>query len=389
MLREAGLRACHTSIDRTRPSENHFQLWTKRHGTCAREGAAAATANSCTLCHQPNACTTCHQTVMPEDHNNFWRLKAHGIASGLDRSRCQPAMRPTSARAAIWSRRRSRTRPAGTPLATPTARAAICRSRAAGAARSATRTRRPRLAPPSRLAHADHGLQVLPRDVAQAPRQRRQLQRLPPLIERENSPRRGKNSASLRSRLTDPAAACRLRCFRHEISNQTPGPEPSGLDPRDRPVVLACGERRGPRLLDNALYRDCTARARRVPEYVKAFRYCNCRPRLRGEHPAEPAGAAAGARALSPGSTCTCTCSAQSCPRGCCTEDRDARREGGRDAFRPASARLAPRCPRGREGARSAVFRSLRCGEDNSATRTRPTIRGISGIRSTLISHAS
>ncbi len=81
--------ACHTSLDRTRPPENHSQLWAKRHGTCAREGAELATANNCSLCHQPNACTTCHQTVLPEDHNNFWRLKAHGVASGLDRSRCQ------------------------------------------------------------------------------------------------------------------------------------------------------------------------------------------------------------------------------------------------------------------------------------------------------------
>ena len=79
---------CHKSIDRTHPPENHLQLWPKLHGACARAGVAAASANDCSLCHQPNSCTTCHQTVLPEDHNNFWRLKAHGIAAGLDRSRC-------------------------------------------------------------------------------------------------------------------------------------------------------------------------------------------------------------------------------------------------------------------------------------------------------------
>jgi hypothetical protein len=79
---------CHASIDRTHPPENHLQLWSKRHGACARAGGEIATSNNCALCHQQTACTTCHQTVPPEDHTNFWRLKAHGVASSLDRSRC-------------------------------------------------------------------------------------------------------------------------------------------------------------------------------------------------------------------------------------------------------------------------------------------------------------
>ena len=79
---------CHTSIDRTRKPENHDQLWSKTHGACSRTGAGVATVNNCSLCHQQNSCTTCHQTVLPEDHDNFWRLKAHGLVSGLDRSRC-------------------------------------------------------------------------------------------------------------------------------------------------------------------------------------------------------------------------------------------------------------------------------------------------------------
>jgi hypothetical protein len=44
--------------------------------------------NNCSLCHQPQACTVCHQTVLPADHTDFWRLRAHGIAVSLDRSRC-------------------------------------------------------------------------------------------------------------------------------------------------------------------------------------------------------------------------------------------------------------------------------------------------------------
>jgi hypothetical protein len=68
---------CHKSLDRNQKPDNHFQLWTKMHGACARAGAEAATTNNCSLCHLPNSCTICHQTVLPDDHNNFWRLKSH------------------------------------------------------------------------------------------------------------------------------------------------------------------------------------------------------------------------------------------------------------------------------------------------------------------------
>jgi len=80
---------CHVSIDRTKKPDNHAQLWTTKHGACAREGAGVATSNNCSLCHQPQACTICHQTVPPQDHTEFWRLRSHGISVGLDRSRCQ------------------------------------------------------------------------------------------------------------------------------------------------------------------------------------------------------------------------------------------------------------------------------------------------------------
>jgi len=80
---------CHVATDRLKKPENHFQLWTKNHGPCSREGVGVATANNCSLCHQPETCVTCHHTVLPQDHTDFWRLRTHGLAAGLDRSRCQ------------------------------------------------------------------------------------------------------------------------------------------------------------------------------------------------------------------------------------------------------------------------------------------------------------
>ena len=82
-------RSCHRSIEPTIPPANHFQMWTKLHGECSRAGRTQATANDCALCHRTDQCITCHQNRAPEDHTNFWRLRAHGIAAAIDRSRCQ------------------------------------------------------------------------------------------------------------------------------------------------------------------------------------------------------------------------------------------------------------------------------------------------------------
>ena len=82
-------KVCHTAMERTTPPPNHLQLWTKIHGQASRDGRSIATANDCAMCHQRDACITCHQTKLPDDHTDFWRLKAHGITAGIDRSRCQ------------------------------------------------------------------------------------------------------------------------------------------------------------------------------------------------------------------------------------------------------------------------------------------------------------
>jgi c(7)-type cytochrome triheme protein len=82
-------RTCHQVLDRTVAPENHRRQWGPTHGLVSRLGAAGGAAADCALCHRQDSCTTCHQTQAPGDHTNFWRLRAHGVASGLDRSRCQ------------------------------------------------------------------------------------------------------------------------------------------------------------------------------------------------------------------------------------------------------------------------------------------------------------
>jgi len=76
--------ACHVDMDQEIPPPNHNQNWMRRHGALGQE-----TDNTCGMCHQEESCSECHQEVMPDSHNNIWRLKTHGIEAAWDRARCQ------------------------------------------------------------------------------------------------------------------------------------------------------------------------------------------------------------------------------------------------------------------------------------------------------------
>lgn len=75
---------CHEEIRRDRPPPSHVRLWSELHGACSRKADA-----DCSLCHSNDACIACHQTKMPRDHDNFWRVRGHGVAAQIDRERCR------------------------------------------------------------------------------------------------------------------------------------------------------------------------------------------------------------------------------------------------------------------------------------------------------------
>jgi len=82
--------ACHDD-GRTRETKPawHDLAWSRNHGQYIRKfGFKADNKSTCTLCHAESQCTSCHQQEKPRNHNEFWRLKGHGLAVGLDRSRC-------------------------------------------------------------------------------------------------------------------------------------------------------------------------------------------------------------------------------------------------------------------------------------------------------------
>ncbi len=80
--------ACHDDgrTMKTRP-EGHNLEWKKDHGQFVSRFGMKANSY-CALCHTESSCAVCHQQESPVDHNDFFRLKGHGINAGLDRTRC-------------------------------------------------------------------------------------------------------------------------------------------------------------------------------------------------------------------------------------------------------------------------------------------------------------
>ena len=70
----------------TKPAD-HTLAWEKVHGQWIRKEGFKSDS-TCLICHTESTCSSCHQREKPQNHNQFWRLRGHGLAVGLARSRC-------------------------------------------------------------------------------------------------------------------------------------------------------------------------------------------------------------------------------------------------------------------------------------------------------------
>ena len=76
---------CHQN----RLPDSHRHLWMERHGTFARAGDVSGHAQ-CAFCHhEPAFCEDCHKDMEPRDHTSLFRLRTHGLAAAIDRTRCR------------------------------------------------------------------------------------------------------------------------------------------------------------------------------------------------------------------------------------------------------------------------------------------------------------
>ncbi len=79
---------CHSTIDELWQPRSHAQGWIEGHGHVVRHGSELS-ADRCDLCHiEGSGCTSCHEQMAPRDHNQTFRLRTHGLAASMDRSRC-------------------------------------------------------------------------------------------------------------------------------------------------------------------------------------------------------------------------------------------------------------------------------------------------------------
>jgi hypothetical protein len=87
---------CHRQIDRSWRPHSHAQSWADNHGEIVRR-SEQANEHRCSLCHdQATSCQACHQTRLPRSHDDFFRLRGHGMLAALDRSRCYTCHRTDS-----------------------------------------------------------------------------------------------------------------------------------------------------------------------------------------------------------------------------------------------------------------------------------------------------
>lgn len=81
--------SCHEQIRAEIAPFSHDGNWDRQHGLSIRGGACPEkTVDQCSLCHTEASCVTCHQDEMPENHNNYWRRRAHGLTARMNRDNC-------------------------------------------------------------------------------------------------------------------------------------------------------------------------------------------------------------------------------------------------------------------------------------------------------------
>jgi hypothetical protein len=86
---------CHSEIGTDWMPPNHAEVWEQRHGQVFRAGSSAL-SDDCSLCHQESRCVQCHLEVPPQSHDNFFRLRGHGLAAQMDRASCATCHRSDS-----------------------------------------------------------------------------------------------------------------------------------------------------------------------------------------------------------------------------------------------------------------------------------------------------
>jgi hypothetical protein len=86
---------CHKEVRKDKPPASHAFGWPRMHGATVR-AHSKLTVDDCAMCHQESSCSTCHLAMPPENHNNYFRLRGHGVMARMDRMNCSTCHRSDS-----------------------------------------------------------------------------------------------------------------------------------------------------------------------------------------------------------------------------------------------------------------------------------------------------
>lgn len=86
---------CHQRLRVDVAPDSHAFQWQKVHGQTVR-AHDEATVSDCALCHDESSCKTCHLSVPPDNHDNYFRRRGHGLHARMDRQNCATCHRTDS-----------------------------------------------------------------------------------------------------------------------------------------------------------------------------------------------------------------------------------------------------------------------------------------------------
>lgn len=86
---------CHRERRQDVAPPSHRRDWKREHGVHARFGSLdTVLQGDCAYCHKRNQCLECHKKVEPRDHNEFFRIRGHGLMASNDRNACSACHQP-------------------------------------------------------------------------------------------------------------------------------------------------------------------------------------------------------------------------------------------------------------------------------------------------------
>jgi hypothetical protein len=94
VTRNSDCNECHEegTMSVTTAPKSHDLAWKRAHGDLMKR-FKLDTKNNCMVCHNQSTCNNCHLQEQPANHNNFFRMRGHGLMIGLDRDRCMTCHR--------------------------------------------------------------------------------------------------------------------------------------------------------------------------------------------------------------------------------------------------------------------------------------------------------